>query len=101
MLSVCTYRARDGQETFIDSSEGVALAYSHTATFGLNKDVPSWHQDETVVAAVDGDVYEAASRLQGRTSDFNSTEAGAIVASFDRDAVAFPRGLDGSFSFFL
>ncbi len=101
MLAVTRHRGRDGQETFVAPADGIALAYCHTATFGHRKDAPSWHQDEAVVAAVDGDIYDTASHLQGRAWSFKSPEAGAVVASFGANPDDFPASLDGFFSLFL
>ncbi len=101
MLKPVSHRARHGRETFIDPADGVALAYCHTATFGQSKDVPSWHEDETVVAAVDGDIYDAATGSRGRQPSIKSPHARSIVANFERNATTFPAGLDGIFSLFL
>ena len=101
MLDVTRHRARDGQKTFVDPADGVALAYCHTATFGHRKDVPSWHEDENVVAAVDGDMYDAATHSQGRSSSMKSPHAGSVVAHFEENTTAFPEAMDGVFSLFL
>lgn len=53
-LAATRHRANDGQATFVDAPQGIALAYGHAATFGNRKDVLSWHEDENVVAGVDG-----------------------------------------------
>ena len=77
----------------------MALAYGHTATFGQND--PAWHEDEAFVAGVDGDIYDAVAKIQGRASDFASATAGAAIASFENDSEPFPSALDGFFSLFL
>ena len=86
---------------FVDPAAGGAFAYCHTATFGQSKDVPSWHEDESVVAAVDGDVYDAVSHAQTRTPAIRSPQAGAVVAGFEANKAGFPEGIDGVFSLFL
>ena len=101
MLAVTRHRAKDGYETFGDPVAGIALAYCHTATFGQRKDTPSWHEDDGVVAAVDGEIYDAASHSLGGQPSIASPHAGAVVASFETDATTFPGRLDGVFSFFL
>ena len=101
MLDITRHRARDGQETFVDPTEGIALAYSHTATFGQPKDVPSWHQDDDVVAAVDGEIYDPSSHLEGRAASFKSSRASAVVASYETRPDSFPAALDGVFGLFL
>ena len=101
MLAVTRHRARDGQVAFLDPAEGLALAYCHTATFGHDKNVPSWHEDERVVAAVDGDIYDTAAHLQSHMSEYSSHHAGAVVESYKAGEGAFPAGLDGMFSLFL
>ena len=101
MLDATHHRARHGQATFVDPADGVALAYSHTANFGQPSDVLSWHEDENLVAAVDGDIYDPASHLHDRAASFDSSRAGAVVASFEAGQTAFPAALDGVFSLFL
>ena len=101
MLAVTRHRARDGHVTFLDPAAGVALAYCHTATFGHDKNIPSWHADDRVVAAVDGDIYDTAAHLQGRVSEYRSHHAGAVVENFRAGDGAFPADLDGVFSLFL
>ena len=101
MMSVSGHRARGGRETFVDPAEGIAVGYCHTATFAQRKDVPSGHEDDAFVAAVDGDIYDTASHLRERASSFKSPHAGAVVASFEQNAEAFPSALDGIFSLFL
>ena len=101
MLAAVPHRARDGLETFVDAAGGVALGYCHTATFGQRRDVPSWHEDENFVAAVDGDIYETESHLGGDGALFKSPHAGAVVASFQANRGSFPAAMDGIFSLFL
>ena len=99
MLAVVQHRSRDGQMTFIEPADGIALGYGHTATFG--QDVPAWHQDDHYVAAVDGDIFETATHLGGAAGRFSSKHAGAVVTSYEADRQSFPAALDGVFSLFL
>lgn len=81
MLDTTRHRGRDGQATFTDPAGGVALAYSHTATFGQPRNIPSWHEDDDFVAAVDGDIYDTASHLKKSARSVKSDRAGAVIAS--------------------
>ena len=100
VLSASQHRARDSVAKFVDLEDGVALGYGHTATFGQNKDVLSWHHDENFVSAVDGDIYDAAKHLRGDGARFSSEHAGAVVSSYEAEPDAFP-SFDGFFSLFL
>ena len=102
MMAVTPHRARNGQRTFTDPANGIALGYCHTSTFGHRDDLPSWHEDADFVSAVDGDIYDAASHLGSRRlMPGQSPHAGAVVANHEANPSSFPAGLDGVFSLFL
>ncbi len=101
MLGVTAHRAKDGWNSFVDPSDGVALAYGHSASFGQLPESPAWYEDEGLIAAVHGDIYDSAFHLRASSRSFQNQQVAAVVASYERDAEKFPAGIDGVFSLFL
>ncbi len=102
MLGASRHRARDGTSSFIDAADGIALAHAHTATFGQRPDAPAWFEDPNLVAAVDGDIYDADSQMRGVDIQAGANPfAAAVSASYEASRENFPAALDGFFSLFL
>ena len=101
MLAVTKHRARDGLRTFVDPADGIALALGSTATFGQRPDAPAWSEDASLIAAVDGDIYEPESYFQGQLDPLQNSHAAAVAASYEANPETFPAVLDGFFSLFL
>ena len=101
MLRASRHRARDGTSTFIDAADGIALAHAHTATFGQRPEAPPWYEDANLVAAVDGDIYDATSYLKSPIDEDANPSGAAVAASHEADPENFSAALDGFFSLFL
>jgi asparagine synthase (glutamine-hydrolysing) len=95
MLDTIRHRGSALRRTFVDAAAGVALGHTFAAEFHDPREMPAphWYEDGSLVATLDGAVFNGAS-----SAGTVSPDVAHAVRSFRAAGSRFPAGLEGPFS---